>query len=132
MTGLMIFLCLILIAIVVVQVGKVAELASSIRGEEEVQDASNSFHAMFGMVFLVLFLVGCVVSAWMYKDSMLGYGPHTAATEHGGALDSLFNVTLLFTVPVFIATHIALFWFAYKYKAKEGHLSKEYLLKHQI
>ena len=120
MTGLMIFLCLILIAIVVVQVGKVAELASSIRGEEEVQDASNSFHAMFGMVFLVLFLVGCVVSAWMYKDSMLGYGPHTAATEHGGALDSLFNVTLLFTVPVFIATHIALFWFAYKYKAKEG------------
>jgi len=116
----MILLCLILIAVIAVQVGKVSELASAIRGDEEVQEATNSFHARFGMVFMVIFLLGCVISAIYYKDSMLGYGPHTSATEHGLALDSLFNVTMVPTVIVFIITHIPLFWFAYKYKAKKG------------
>ena len=120
MTGLMIFLCLILIAVIAVQVGKVSELASAIRGDEEVQAAADSFHARFGMVFMVVFLLGCVISAIYYKDSMLGYGPHTAATDHGLELDSLFNVTMVPTVIVFILTHIALFWFAYKYKAEKG------------
>ena len=120
MTGLMIFLCLILIAVIAVQVGKVSELASAIRGDEEVQDSVNSFHARFGMVFMVVFLLGCIISAIYYKDSMLGYGPHIAATDHGLELDSLFNVTMVPTVIVFIITHIALFWFAYKYKAEKG------------
>ena len=36
MTALLATICLILIAIIVVQIGKVTELASKIRGEEEV------------------------------------------------------------------------------------------------
>ncbi|MEZ4956112.1 MAG: OmpA family protein [Saprospiraceae bacterium] len=51
---------------------------------------------------------------------MLGYGPHQAASEHGGSLDSLFNQTLWCTVPVFLATHVALFWFAYKYQGRKN------------
>ncbi len=120
MTGLMIFLCLVLIAIVIVQIGKVSELASAIRGEEDVENASNTFHATLGMIFMVLFLVGCVWSSIYYAPYMLGYGPHQSASAHGGMLDYLFDLTLFFTGVVFVITHIALFWFAYKYKGEKG------------
>ena len=119
-TGLIIICCIVLITIVVVQLGKVTELAAKIRGEEEVQYETNKRSGFFFLIFGFVFLVGCIWSAIYYVPWMLGYGPHEAASEHGGALDSLFNQTLWCTVPVFFATHIALFWFAYKYQGKKG------------
>ncbi|MFT4663927.1 MAG: cytochrome c oxidase subunit 2 [Polaribacter sp.] len=124
MTGIMILLCLILIIIVVVQVGKVSELAGGIRGEEAIQASRNAFSAKMSMVFLVLFLIGCVWSSIYYAPSILWYGPHVSASEHGGMIDSLFNTTLFFTGIVFVITHILLFYFAYKYSAKEGRRAK--------
>jgi len=64
------------------------------------------------------------VSAWYYKDAMLGYGPHQSASEHGGTLDSLFNVTLFFTGIVFVVTQILTFWYAYKYRDQPGRKAK--------
>ncbi len=116
MTGLIVILTVVLLAVIVVQIGRVSELAASIRGEREVYLQKNNRTGFFLLLFMVGFLIYCVVSAWMYKDSMLGYGPHAAASEHGGSLDSLFNVTLGITGIVFVLTHIALFWFSYKYK----------------
>ena len=112
MTALISILCLILIALVVVQIGKVTELASRIRGEKEAQEEANVWNARFSLIFMIVFLIACVVSAIYYKNSILGYGPHISASEHGVVLDSLFNVTLFFTGIVFIITHILLFWFA--------------------
>ncbi len=120
MTALISIICLILIALVVVQIGKVTELASRIRGEKEAQEEANVWNARFSLIFMVLFLIGCVVSAIYYQDSMLGYGPHISASEHGVTLDSLFNVTLGFTGIVFVITQVLLFWFAYKYQGKSG------------
>ena len=51
---------------------------------------------------------------------MFGYGPMTSASEHGFELDSIFNVTLIFTGIVFVITHILLFWYAYKYRKQRG------------
>lgn len=120
MTGLIAVLCIVLITLVIVQIGKVTELAKSIRGEEDAQEESNNWAAMIGMAFLFLFLFGCVASAVYYKDTMLGYGPHVPASEHGPVLDYLFNLTLFFTGIVFVITHIFLFWFAYKYRGRRG------------
>lgn len=122
-TGLIIIGCLLLIVIVVVQIGKVTELATKIRGEEAVQYESNKRGASMMLVFLVGFLFLCIWSALYYKNWMLGYGPHTAASKHGPTLDSMFNVTLFFTGIVFVITHIALFWFAYKYRGRKGAVS---------
>lgn len=116
MTGLIVILTVVLLAVIVVQIGRVSELAASIRGEREVYLQKNNRTGFFLLIFMIGFLIYCVVSAWMYKDVMLGYGPHAAASEHGGSLDSLFNVTLGITGIVFILTHIALFWFSYKYR----------------
>jgi len=97
MTALFAILSVALIAVVIVQIGRVTELAAKIRG--------------------------CVWSAYHYKNWMLGYGPHEAASIHGKSLDGLFDTTLVFTGIVFILTQIALFWFAYKYREQEGRKS---------
>jgi cytochrome c oxidase subunit 2 len=120
MTALIILLCVILISVVLVQIGKVTELTAQIKGEREVLRDNSKWNGWISLVFLVVFLVSVVVSAYSFKNVMLGYGPHEAASAHGSQLDSLFNLTLFFTGIVFVLTHIALFWFAYKYRYQEG------------
>lgn len=120
MLGLIVALIFVLIAVITVQIGKVNELAGKIRGEEESERQTNNRTAFWLVLFMIGFLFYCVWSAWDYKDVMLGYGPHMAASEHGDSLDHLFNVTLFFTGIVFIITQVALFWFSYKYRAQEG------------
>ncbi|MBK9254508.1 MAG: OmpA family protein [Saprospiraceae bacterium] len=120
MTYLVAFLIIFLLAVIVIQIGKVTELAAKIRGEEEVARQSTNTQAVWLMIFLVVFLVGCVASAWYYKNYMFGYGPLTSASEHGFELDYLFDMTLFFTGIVFVLTHILLFWYAYKYREQQG------------
>lgn len=120
MNFLIVFLCIVLTAVVLVQLGKVTELAGSLRDPDEAQEDLNTRQGMIGMIFLVLFMVFCLGSAWYYKNWMLGYGPHESASAHGGALDGMFNITLGFTYVVFVLTHIALFWYAWKYRGRRG------------
>lgn len=120
MTALLAIICVLLIAVVVVQIGKVTELAAKIRGEEEVEQANNNRNGIYLYAFMVLFLLGTIVSALYYKNYMLGYGPHSAASTHGGELDRMFDVTLFFTGIVFVITQILLFYFAYKYRQQRG------------
>ncbi|MFN4079946.1 MAG: OmpA family protein [Saprospiraceae bacterium] len=120
MTGLIIILCVILISIVLVQIAKVTELTAQIKGELATLRDNSKWNAILSLVFLVVFLTATVLSAYMYRNQMLGYGPLKAASAHGSVLDSMFNITLFFTGIVFVLTHIALFWFAYKYRWREG------------
>lgn len=120
MTAILAILCVLLIGIVVVQIGKVTELAAKIRGEEEMQEAEDRRQSNYLLVFMVAFLVFTVASALYYRNYMLGYGPHESASAHGSSLDSLFNTTLFFTGIVFVITQIALFYFAWKYRAEKG------------
>ncbi|MFN6072614.1 MAG: cytochrome c oxidase subunit II, partial [Bacteroidota bacterium] len=120
MTILLVIISIILIAVIIVQIGKVTELAAKIRGEEEMQYEVNRSQGGYMILFLVVFLIGCVVSAVYFKNYMLGYGPHLPASEHGSILDKMFNVTLFFTGIVFVITHILLFYFSWKYSAKKG------------
>jgi cytochrome c oxidase subunit II len=120
MTGLIALLILVLLVVVTVQIGKISELSSKIRGEEEANRDSNDFNARFGLFFVVGFLIFVVGSAYYYKNYMLGYGPLKPASLHAGAIDKLFDITLFFTGIVFFATQIALFWFTYKYREMKG------------
>lgn len=120
MTSLIVLLSIVLLIVVSVQIGRISELSSKIRGEEAAQEESSRFNATFGLYFLVGFLIFCVSTAWYYKNYMLGYGPHSSASEHGDSIQLLFNTTLFFTGIVFVLTHIALFWFAYKYREQKG------------
>lgn len=116
MTGLVAILIVVLIAVIIVQIGRLTEIANQIRGEEEVAERNNNTTAFYFLLFLIAFLLYCIISAYMYKDRMMGYGPHQSASEHGAGLDSIFNTTLIWTGIVFVITHIFLFWFTFKYR----------------
>ncbi|MFM8487307.1 MAG: flagellar motor protein MotB, partial [Bacteroidota bacterium] len=106
MTALLILLSVVLITVIAIQIGKVSELATKIRGEEEMQDIINRRQAGYMILFMVVFLAGVVISGAYYKNWMLGFGPHASASEHGGELDRLFKWTLFVTGIVFVATQI--------------------------
>ena len=81
MLGFIIVGIIALIAIVTVQIGIVTELASKIRGEAEVERRNNNRQAVWLVIFMVLFLIFCIGSAWYYKNEMLGYGPHAGGVR---------------------------------------------------
>lgn len=120
MTSLIVLFCVFLILVVFVQIGKVYEMTSAIKGEQATLRDNSKWNGWFFLGFMVLFLVGVCWSAYAYKNVMMGYGPHKSASEHGSILDNLFLITLIVTGIVFILCHIALFWFAYKFRWKEG------------
>ena len=120
MTAILIILSVILMAIIAVQVGRLAEITSSMQAETEMQTDRNSLHAMLGMLFVGGFLVFCFASAYYYRTDLFGMPGNIPASEHGSLIDTLFYITLVPTGIVFVLTHIALFWFAYKYKGKVG------------
>ena len=120
MTAFIIVLSIILLVVVILQISRLTELYSQIRGEEEVEERSNRNQGRAMLLFMVGLLVLCVLTAWGWKNYMMGYGPHKSASAHGGVLDDMFNITLLFTGIVFILTHIALFYLAWRYKKVRG------------
>ncbi len=120
MTSIIVLLCIALLAIVLVQIGKVTELTNLIKGESETLRENSKWNGWLSVGFMVVFLVSVCYSAYHFKNVMMGYGPHKSASVHGEMLDDLFNVTLFFTGIVFVLTHIALFWFPYKYQMREG------------
>lgn len=120
MTSLIILFCVALLVIVTIQVSKISELASRIRGGEDRYLKENDRSAKGLVVFMVLFLVLSIGSAYYYKNYMLGYGPHMSASEHGSSIDFMFNITLIATGIVFVITQIALFWFAYQAREQKG------------
>lgn len=124
MTALIIILCVTLVAIVLVQISKVTELTAQIKGERATMADSSKWNALLCLLFMPLFLIGVSVSAYRYKNEMLGYGPHESASAHGSILDNMFLVTLIITGIVFFITTILLFWFAYKYRYQEGRTAR--------
>src|SRR5687768_6344157 len=116
MTAFIIVVSIILLVVLILQISRLTELYARIRGEEEVEIRSNRNQGRAMLLFMIGLLVLCVITAYGWKNYMMGYGPHESASAHGGVLDNMFDVTLFFTGFVFILTHVALFYFAWKYK----------------
>lgn len=116
----MILVILLGLFIIVVQVFNVLKLISEYTGKNFFNP--NKTNARLMLVFLVLGLFGVT---WEF----IYHGPLTlpeAVTEHGVAMDMMFDITLYITGFVFVVTQVALFWFAYKYQYKKGHRATFY------
>jgi cytochrome c oxidase subunit 2 len=105
------FLTLCLFIAIVGKAIKVYELT------REAQDKPKGFNwnAINGALFAIFLVVGLYGVYWEYTVHGSMILPE-AASEHGKRIDSMFNITLIITTIVFIATHIVLFAFAYFYK----------------
>ncbi|MCB0660109.1 MAG: flagellar motor protein MotB, partial [Saprospiraceae bacterium] len=115
---------IVLLAIVLIQIGRISDLSDRIKGEEVAELDNNTTQGKAMVAFMVAFLVFCIWSAWHYKNVMFGFGPLTSASEHGFELDWIFLITLIFTGIVFVITHILLFWYSYRYRKVKGSTAK--------
>lgn len=74
----------------------------------------NNFQAILFIVSLIVGLYGVYWSFTNHGSAAL----RDAATEHGARIDTIFMVTTVIVTIVLVATHITLFYFAYRYRAK--------------
>ena len=120
MSTLIVLVCVALLLLIVLQIGRVRDLAKQLRGAEEVEARNTNMTGIYLLGFMVLFLILATGSAFIYKNYMLGYGPHESASAHGSRIDAMMNWTLVVTYAVFIITQILLFYYAYKYRQQKG------------
>tara|TARA_R110001592_G_scaffold52689_2_gene161656 strand:- start:8410 stop:9384 length:975 start_codon:yes stop_codon:yes gene_type:complete len=113
MMAIIITVVVLLVIVTGVQILKIAELKAISQGEKiyEVSEKESKSQAYLMLVFLVFYFGFFAWQVVAYGDRMLP----VSASAHGVGIDSLMTVTMAFIIPVFIITHILLFWFAYKY-----------------
>jgi cytochrome c oxidase subunit 2 len=88
----------------------------------------NAVNGGLFLVFGVLFFAYVFWQTWHYG----GIAMTTAGSAHAAVVDELFMVTFYITFFVFIATHVLLFWFSYKYRARKGHTALYYPDNHTL
>lgn len=110
---LLIIVAVILGIIAVSKVVNVLALSSNIKGENSfnITEKENRLQARLMPIFLVAFFAFIAWQLVAWGDRMLP----VSASEHGVVIDNLMKTTWIIIIPVFIITHILLFYFAWKY-----------------
>lgn len=113
MLDLLSIIAVVLGVIAIASIVKVLELAGNVKGESsyDTTDRDNKMQARLMMVFLIAYFAFIAYQMIAWGDEMLP----VAASEHGTIIDNLMNTTWIIIFPVFIITHILLFYFSYKY-----------------
>ena len=124
MSAFIITALVVLVFIVIYQIARAGELATILKGEEKVAASTNKFMAWFWVAFFILGMIGIYKCHQYLMPMML---PESASLE-GRNYDQMMFITLCITGAVFLATHIMLFFFAFKYQAREGR--KAYFYSH--
>ncbi len=106
------FLLLCLFIAIVGKALRVYELSRETQGKPD----GINWNKINGVLFALFLIVGLYGVYWEYTVHGNMILPE-AASEHGKKIDDMFNITLIITTIVFIATHIVLFLFAYFYKS---------------
>ena len=120
MTGLLIFIVLVLISIAIWQLTKILDLTQMRDNWNKTQVASNNDnkvqgYLMYGfLIFIYLTTIFCFVE--------YGHFPlvSDAASEHGPLIDNLMIISMALIFVVQTITQALLHYFAYKYSGKEG------------
>jgi cytochrome c oxidase subunit 2 len=113
MFNLLVFAVVVLFIIAAGRVMRIFELSAELKGgrnDHQVTETENRNMAYLWVVFLIAFFGFCLWQVMEYKDKLLP----VAASEHGGAIDQLFNITLILITIVFVGTHIVMVYQAYK------------------
>jgi cytochrome c oxidase subunit 2 len=124
MTVLLAFAIFILLFLVLVYIARASELTAVLNGEDKDTTNLSRRNGYFMIAFLVLFMAAI---AWSVKKFVPVMIPK-AASLHGVETDSLFYWTLGFISIVFVLTHVALFWFSYRYN--EANNKEAYFYSH--
>jgi cytochrome c oxidase subunit 2 len=110
-----IFALVTLFFIIVYQIAKASEYATTLRGVEKVQAQTNR---LMGWLLVAFFVLGCY-AIWKCHFALLDKMLPESASKEGVTYDSMFKITLIVTGIVFFATQACLFWFAFKYQSTD-------------
>lgn len=122
MSGLLIAITVVLILVVVIQISKVSEYVSILRGKDKAQEHSNKLNSRLMIAFLVIGMI----AVYFCNEHLKGLLLPVAASVQGVAIDHQIYITLIITGIVFVITQCMLFIFAYKYRARPGHRAKSF------
>jgi len=124
MSGLIVTALVILVFIVIYQIAKASELATIIRGEEQVKSQTNRLMAWLMVAFFILGMIGI----FKCHEALIGKMLPESASVQGDHYDSMLLVTLVLTGFVFFVTQTLLFYFIFRYQATEN--SKAFFYSH--
>lgn len=113
MSGLIITTLVILVFIVIYQIAKASEYTTILRGEEQISYKTNKLMAWLLLAFFVFGSIG-IYQCHVYLMPMM---LPVSASDHGVYYDSMLKWTLYITGIVFVLTHIALFYYIFKYQS---------------
>jgi cytochrome c oxidase subunit 2 len=107
-----------LVFIVIFQIAKASEYVSVLKGEEKAKQQNNRINAFLLLGFMIIGFIGVwYCNDQLYKTTLF---PQGSASVEGEEIDRMFMMTTAITGLVFVITQFLLFFFAWKYQAKEG------------
>ena len=118
MTSLLVIIVLVLLAIALWQLTKIFDLTqvgaskdlSQVANDE---DNNTQGYLMFG--FLAFIYIFTIYGLFKWSSLVL----HTPASEHGGTVDNLMNITWIIIFAVQAITQVLLHYFAFKYRGNK-------------
>jgi cytochrome c oxidase subunit 2 len=119
MTSLLVIIVLFLLSIALWQLTKIFDLTqvgvgSNDSGIADDNDNNVQGYLMFG--FLAFIYIFTIYGVWKWGGLVL----HTPASEHGGLIDNLMNITWVVIFIVQTITQALLYYFAFKYRGRHG------------
>ena len=106
---------IILFYTVALFLGGIVERVRALKGEELDYLKNNQRHGKLFLIYGIFFLLMCAFSLKYMDFALLP----TAASNWGVETDNLFWVTCWITGIVFVITHMALFYFVWKYRGEK-------------
>ncbi|MGV7107222.1 cytochrome c oxidase subunit II [Flavobacterium sp. U410] len=118
MTGLLVFIILVLVGVAIWQLTKIFDLTQigATNDSEVANDRDNSVNGYLMFAFVGFIYLFTIYSIYAWGHLVLG----TPASEHGPDYDNLMTISLVIIFIVQTITQFLLHYFAFKYRGKEG------------
>lgn len=117
----------ILIVMVIARTFDIGTLTEKVTGKRVI--GWNKVNGWVALIFLIASAIG-VAYEMVYHGKFILLGDSNS--EHGKALDSMFNWTFAFTFAVFCITEILLFYFMFRYKYRDGEKALYYFHNNKL
>ncbi len=118
MTSLLVIIVLVLLAVALWQLTKIFDLTQVGVSSDDSQVASDNDNNIQGYImfgFLAFIYIFTIYGLLKWGNLAL----HTPASEHGGLVDNLMNITWVLIFTVQVITQGLLYWFSFKYKGNK-------------
>jgi len=113
MTTFLIYIVLILGIVALVQLVRVSEISNFLNGDDGIVITDKETNSLsYGLVIFIFgYFAFYAWLVWRFWDILLP----DSASEHGVAIDTLFNVNMLVITFVFVVTHLVLAYLVFRY-----------------